>query len=240
MNDLFDDRGFLFGDGLFETIRVDRGQVRWLDLHLARLRQSGKELAFPEELIEEAVLALESTLDQKEGIWRVTVTRDGQDMAFGGSGHVHLRHRPFPELIRPRLNVMEGFFHPADLMARYKTTSYIRYVEARRRARVEGFDDALLTSPQGLIGETSAANVFIVFDGEVATPPLEGILDGVTRRGLLDEYPEIVVREIGIEELDRAREIALVSAGIGVLAARSLLGRPLDEAWSRSAQERLP
>ncbi|MFU8805398.1 MAG: aminotransferase class IV, partial [Bradymonadaceae bacterium] len=141
-----DDRGFLYGDGLFETVRVENGSIRWLDRHIDRLRSSGKALGFPEEIIDDGCACLESLVDEDPGIWRVTVTRPGQGVAFGGSGHVSIRHRPLQPIHRPTLTLAHGFFHPGDVLARHKTTSFIRYVEARRRANEAGFDNAVLTS----------------------------------------------------------------------------------------------
>ena len=105
------------------------------------------------------------------------------------------------------------------------------YVEAKRRARMDGFDDAILISSCGLVGESSAANIFVVIDGEVVTPTLQGIVSGVTRAGLLaiatQHQVSIREREVCVDELKRANEIVLVSAGVGAIAAASLLGRLL-------------
>lgn len=237
-----DDRSFLYGDGLFETVRVGPdGHIRWLKRHVERLRRSGEALGFGLESIEHGVSTLAGLVDEAPGIWRVTISRGGQGAPFGGSGGITRRHRPFCEPERPTLGLAEGFYLPDDTFAEHKTTSFIRYIEARRRAQQRGFDDAVMVSAKGLVGEASCANLVAVVDGAAITPPIRGILPGVTRAGLLDAAAArgapIEVRELSVAELRRADEVVLLSAGVGVLAARSLEGRALDDSWTRRARE---
>ncbi len=172
---------------------------------------------------------------EKPGIWRVTVSRPGVSekgvIDWGGTGGVSARYRSFVQPERPRLGVAAGFYLPADQLRLHKSTSFLTYVEAKRRARMDGFDDAILISSCGLVGESSAANIFVVIDGEVVTPTLQGIVSGVTRAGLLaiatQHQVSIREREVCVDELKRANEIVLVSAGVGAIAAASLLGRLL-------------
>ncbi|MFP4598169.1 MAG: aminotransferase class IV [Persicimonas sp.] len=240
-----DDRSYLYGDALFETVRVmEGGAVRWLDRHITRLRRSGETLGYPSEPIEDAVRRLETLPDKKPGIWRVTVPRSPEGAPFGGSSTITCRQRPYSEPKRPALGLAEGLYLPDDTLAAHKTTSFVRYIEARRRGERAGFDDALLVSADGLVGEASCANIVAVIDGRAVTPAARGILPGVTRAGILelaDAHREpIEVRELSLDELRQASEIALLSAGVGVLAAASLEGRPLAQDWTMIAQEWLP
>lgn len=240
---LNEDRSYLYGDGLFETILVPEpgiGNVRWIERHLARLRASGSALGFPSEIIEEGCEKLTLiAATEIPGIWRVTVSRPGNfgkgTVDWGGTGGVTARYRPFIEIERPRLGTADGYYLPADQLRIHKSTSFLTYVEAKRHARLQGFDDAILVSSDGLIGETSAANIFVVINGEISTPELKGIVSGVTRAGLLElaaqHQQPIQEREIHITELEGADEIILVSAGVGVISAASLLGRRLCDSW---------
>lgn len=245
-----DDRGYLYGDALFETVRVrPDGSIRWLDAHIRRLRDSGEALGFASASIEAAVEKLRALPPQKPGIWRVTLSRSGVDekghiIPFGGSGAVNLRFRAYQEPTRPALGLAPGFYLPEDRLAEHKTTSYLRSVEVRRRALLAGFDDAVMTSASGLVGEASCANLIFVRQGRAATPPLRGILPGVTRGGILRlsegaGHP-VEVREITADELQEVDEIVLLSAGVGVLAAASFRGRALDDSWAASARKWLP
>jgi len=242
------DRGFLYGDGLFETVLVVDSRVRWLDHHVARLRHSGAALGFPEDIVDEAVTALVGVEDSEDGLWRVTLTRPGRGVDYGGTGTVKVQHRPWAPRDRPRLTAALGYYFPGDIVAEYKTTSRMRYVQARRRAREAGFDDALLLSLDAgrgavIVGETTAASVFVVQDDEVVTPMASGIVRGVTRKGILEggQWGGLPVSERWVEagELDTAREIVLVNAG-GVVAAASYGDRPLDDRWASRLASELP
>jgi branched-subunit amino acid aminotransferase/4-amino-4-deoxychorismate lyase len=239
------DRSFLYGDGLFETVRVRRGgSIRWFPQHVKRILGSGRELGFPKASLHDAVEALHDFIGSQAGLWRVTISRKDSDAPFGGHGGVSTRFRAYTPPMRSHLGVAHGFYLPGDFLAEHKTTSYVRNVEARRRAISDGFDDAVMVSQDGLVGEASAANIVVVTDGAACTPPVRGILPGVTRAGVLglsEAHGEpISVRDISLDELQEADEIAMMSAGLGVLAAASFDGRELDDTWSRHVGEWLP
>lgn len=230
-----DDRGYLYGDGLFETVRVvlreGRGHVRWLDAHVARLRRSGLALGFSPTSLDDAEALLRTLPERSPGLWRLTLTRDDPAAPFGGSGSIRLRYRPWLERPRPRLGLVRGSYLPQDELARHKTTSYMRYILARRAALERGFDEALLGSSCGLVGECAAASALFWRDDRWLISPLDGLLDGVTRAGLLELMTQHAIphelRPIPLHELDTIQEIALCSAAVGVQAAASLEGRPL-------------
>ncbi|WP_158542379.1 aminotransferase class IV [Lujinxingia litoralis] len=227
-----DDRSFLYGDGLFETVRVEGGKVRRLEAHRERLRRSAAELGFGVRGIDEACDLLGRPPGQ-DGLWRVTVSRQDTSIAFGGSGQVCGRWRP-GHLARPapQLKTFQGFYLPDDRLAEHKTTSWIRSVELRRRACQAGADDGVGISRCGLVGEASAANIFVQLDQGWVTPEVRGILPGVTRGALLRHARQVGFEldeaKVTVEDLRRARAIALTSAGIGVLGAASVDGRGLE------------
>lgn len=236
------DRGYLYGDGLFETVRVrDNGTIRWLDDHIERLERSGAAFDYPEKQIERAVRKLRSLRDRKPGLWRVTVTRPGDEVPFGGTGSVTVRHRPYEPPKRPTLVCLRGFYNPADWLAEHKTTSFLQYAEARRIAQKKGYDDALLASKAGRIGEATSANIVAIIDDQPYTPPVEGILPGITRSKVIEwsrtQSNAIVERRLAISDLKRADEIALLSSGTGVIAAASLDGKKLGAQWSNKCRK---
>lgn len=240
-----DDRSFLYGDGLFETVRVqESGVIRWLDDHIERLERSGRALGFETSLIERGVKLLKTLHTRTPGVWRLTVSRggldrDGHPVPFGGSGSVSLRFRPYMPIRRPRLTLAPGFYLPDDRFAEYKTTSFIRSIEARRHAQYNGFDDAIMVSREGLVGEASCANIIVVRAGRAFTPPIRGVLPGVTRHNLLKLSRQagepIEERSIDVQELEEAEELVLLSATHGLFSAQSFQERKLDEAWCERA-----
>ena len=233
-----DDRGLLYGDALFETVAVRSGRIRWLDRHVARAWASGRALGFPDDVLERMERALRALVFEGDGLWRVTASRPGDGAPFGGGpGAVHVRRRALPTARSPRLTALSGWYWPDDPLSGHKTTSWLRWAEARRRAVARGFDDALLVGAGegATVGEASAANVFVALRGELVTPPLGGVLPGVTRAGLLEaaerEGAPLRVRPVRVSELARAESILLTSAGVGVVAAAELDGRALGNAW---------
>lgn len=228
------DRGFLYGDGLFETVRVrPSGQIRWLDAHIARLRASALALGM-DGALEQAVAALEALPNRPPGIYRVTMTRQDAAAPFGGTGCVSVRMRAYHEPAPPRLGLAHGYYLPNDPLANHKTTSYLRAIMTRRLAQAAGYDDALGVAVDGRVGEGSASSALFWLDEQWVLPPLDGLLNSVTRQGLITLMRQAklphVERPVLYGELARCAEIALCSAGIGVLAAASLCGRALEAA----------
>lgn len=227
------DRGHLYGDALFETVAVRAGASPFIDRHIARLRRSGLFLRFPPEQIERAAEELRRLSSREDGLWRVTVSRDGGDAPFGGEGAITLRHRPFFEPSAPSLTFVEGSYFPGDRSREHKTSNYLHSILARMTARERGHDDAIMISPDGVVGESPTANLlFVMSDGEVATPAIDGILPGITREVVLERSREegVVIRERRItrDEVEACEAVILLSSGVGALPARALEGRALS------------
>lgn len=225
------DRGFLYGDGLFETVRVERGEPRFLDRHCRRFQHSAKALDFPEQSVSKGLEALQSLTGRRDGLWRVTVTRPGMAGASEALGTIDVRWRDFPYATSvdgpgPTLTVVEGFYFPRYWLAEHKTTSWLRSLEARRQAVNEGFDEALMVSPDGQIGEAAAANVFLrIADGWV-TPAIEGILPGIIREVILHRGREVGIeieeRPVYVGDLQMCESLVLTSTGRLVTAVKGV------------------
>ena len=232
-----DDRGYLYGDGLFETVRVEEGRARFLKRHKKRFEKSATILGFPEDTIGEVLAALDGLAARGDGLWRVTATRPGKAVFGGGSGSIRLRNRPLPKAIEGpgiAVTVLDGFYFPGNRLAEHKTTSWIRSVEARRRAERKNFDEAVLCSADGQIGEAAAANIFVRIGGGWVTPPVDGILPGVVRAALLDEAKEsglhIEERPVYVGDFQTCESLALTSSGRLVTAVAAVDHQPLETA----------
>lgn len=221
------DRSYLYGDGLFETVRVDAAGPIALEKHVERFTRSATALGYPPICIHAGIAALHALRDVDPAIYRVTVSRDDEDAPFEGSGGVTTTTRPFREPRRPRLLGLRGWYLPGDVLREHKSTSYLRSVEARRFATNHGADDALLIDEDGFIGEASSSNVFVEMPSGLVTPPIRGVLPGVTRARVLERF-DVIVRRIHVDELAVAREVILTNAAQIAVAALDFEGRSLS------------
>ncbi|MDA8066635.1 MAG: aminotransferase class IV [Thermaerobacter sp.] len=240
-------RGFLYGDGLFETVRVAAGAVCHRRRHLERLFQAARELglALPasgelEALLQEAVRrnALAS------GVLRLTVSRGAGPRGLAPTGEesttVLLTAAPYP--YRPeqyrmgyRAVLVSGTRrNECSPLARWKTTAALDGVLAAREARAAGAQEGLLLNTRGFLAEGAVSNLFLVVGGELRTPDeASGCLPGVARavvRELAEEHG-IPVGEVPVapEDLSRAREAFLTNALLGVMPLVAVDGRPVGD-----------
>jgi aminodeoxychorismate lyase len=242
------DRGFLYGDGLFEVMGVFRGRpFRWND-HMTRLQQGAAFLKirvpFTEDELREHARQLIERNKMPEGLLRLTLSRGVGVRGYSPKGAEHptltMTLHPVPETKGgppPVWRVITASFRlPAgEALAQFKTCNKLSQVLARAEADARGADEALLLNTDGKVVEGSSSNLFWIEKETVNTPPLAaGILAGVTR---------VVVREIcrkigapvcekGITpaELRRADGVFLSLSSRGVVEA----GWLDDEALERS------
>lgn len=189
------DRGLLYGDGVFETVRAYEGHVFRLDDHLDRLERSADAIALAIPYSDEELAdAIERTLtanDRRDGLARLTVTRgDGWGLEPPDDARLTVLSRAPPEREEPLELCLEEGLPP---MPGAKTCNRLVHINARMRARARGFDDAVFVDDDRLV-EATAANVFLVEGDALATPPSPPALDGVTRRTVLEVCDRIGIR----------------------------------------------
>lgn len=202
---------------LFETVLVEDGRIRLLDRHLVRLRRSG---AAPKQVT--AVRALAETWRRTAG--RPTLVRFDVVAGSGVSSRARTPGPPSPV----RLATVPGF-DPADGSRERKLAARGWAEEAEDLARAAGADEPLLVSTAGRVGETSRAS-FFAFDatGRIVTPPVRGLLPGVTREWALGAAAA-VEHELTADELAGVRAAFLTTAGRGVVPVAAIDGRALGE-----------
>lgn len=208
------DRGFLYGDSVYEVLRTYSGRPFALDLHLERLARSAASIAMDLPvglgvLAQEIALGLESAANPESYI-RVVVTRGageiGLDPALAENPRRVVIVRPLvsPDpalyaggasvaLVGPTRTAAEG----AGARGNPKTGNYLPNIMALRHAKQKGAYEALLVDSSGHVIEGSSSNVFVVEHGVVRTPPVSGILEGITRRHVLE-----VARAAGIPTVE--------------------------------------
>lgn len=218
-----DDAGFLFGDGLFETLRVDSGRARDIEAHLDRLlaglRRIRIELPEDRSALHRAVAEISEAAPRPAARLRITVTRGS-----GGSPTRLIATAPYepPErnLYRGGVTVQLLLQYRIDSdapLAGLKSLSYQVNRLALRQAETEGAYEALLLNERGRLVEGSRSNVALVFPDGVVTPPVsDGCLPGTVRRRLL-EKGAITEEPLSPEDLAMAGEVLLMNSLIGVL-----------------------
>lgn len=223
------DRGFLLGDGVFETLRSYRGRPFQLREHLARLRDSCKAayLPFPDGLEAAVDAVVRANRPQEDVAVRITVTRGpgSRSASPRGAGPPTVLVTATPVTVPPeayargvRLATARRRRLPADTLdPAMKTTNYLVNVVARAEAEQAGADDALFLDEDGMVVEATQANVFAVFGPRLATPPLaSGCLPGVTRALVLRLATEAALvaeeRPLAPEELHEADEVFLTGS----------------------------
>ena len=237
------DRGFLLGDGLFETMRVVGGKPFRFAQHLERLARGADFLKIkypftPNEL-EKFSGQLIGQNKMPDAILRLTLTRGpgGRGYAPNSEGRptVVMTLHPSPRLEIPvEWNLVTSSFRipAADPLASFKTTSKILHVMARAEAAEKGADEALLINTNGEVAETASGNLFWVHDDTICTAPAEcGVLPGVTRAVVLEICQALGLetnrRTIKSEALRNSAGIFVTQSALGIVPVATFDGRPV-------------
>jgi branched-chain amino acid aminotransferase len=255
------DRGFLFGDSVYETVGTNRGRLVFLDDHLDRLARSAERIYLRLPPRDEIVRAVHDTLaaaENPESRVRIIVTRgDGTvdlDPAAAGQPRLVVIVQP---LGGPSSEVYEKGAEaeivsvtrnsPRAIDPAVKSGNYLNNVlamgEARRRR--PSAQEAILCAANGSVAEGATSNVFAVVDGQVRTPALEvGILDGVTRGKVLAlaRTNSIMCHEVSFmspDELRQSDEIFLTSSVRSVLPVTRVDGQVLGDGEPGAVTRRL-
>lgn len=228
------DRGFLYGDGIFDTLRAYDGIPFCLEDHYDRLFYSAEKLDLRIELnsgaLKEIIIELLQRNGLKEASVRTTVTRGKHsgDLSFISTSPstVLVVAKPVRDMEKEQKSgisaaLVHGVGNPVEL-ARHKIVSYLPYLYAREMARRAGCREAILVDNSGTILEAATGNVFIVIGGQVITPPLTaGILPGIARKTVLELLTSIGLtaheEPLAVKDLDKANEIFITNSIVEVL-----------------------
>lgn len=243
------DRGFVFGDGVYEGLRAFRGHVRAIDRHAKRLRESLASARIDFDAAELGPLS--------DGLLRANGLKDAfiyWQITRGTPAPGHpVRARTPEKSVRPTVfgfalerPPIERCLEPGTTTAsvvedlrwhrgRVKAISLLGNVMAAMEARESGAEDAIFVR-DGLVAEATATNVLLAIPTgrgtfEIVTPSLDSvsILAGVTRDLLLEHVPEIVERPVRIEELRRANEILLCGTNTMIASVLMLDGTAVGD-----------
>ncbi|MBI5125148.1 MAG: aminodeoxychorismate lyase [Planctomycetes bacterium] len=231
------DRGFLYGDGVFETLRSYNGRPFLIEDHLQRLASSAQVLGIP---LRYGLEGLRSAVENLLRLNRLTDALIRVTLSRGESPHYGLQP---PETPQPTLIIQTHPFrpHPEESyrqgvrlaisayrrsttcpLARHKTANFLAGIMARQEAArrwhsTQGVQDALFLNTEGQVCEATVSNIFMVESGRVVTPSLQAnILPGITRKKVLEicQGEGITASEelFGTERLFQANEVFLTNS----------------------------
>lgn len=238
------DRGFLLGDGVFETMAAREGKIVFADLHFGRLVRGTKALGITIPYsVADLKAAVTSLLNETEGAAqeriavRLTITRGTGPRGLTPSPDaiptVLITSAPSPAAIQSvSAIVATGRRNEFSPTANLKTLTYLDQVLARREAESAGAEDAILLNTQGKVACATAANLFLWDSNTLITPPLsDGCLDGTVRRKVLEiaEQTSIAAFEESItpSTLMNVESAFLTNSLVGLQPLSSIDGRSL-------------
>jgi branched-chain amino acid aminotransferase len=241
------DHGLLYGDGVFEGIRIYAGKVFRLHEHIERLYESARHILLeipwsPQKMVEEVQRTVEAN-QKKEGYIRLVVTR--------GIGTLGLdpHNCSSPQIIvivddislYPARVYEEGMevitssiirSHPNTISPRVKSLNYLNNILAKIEAHRAGVPEAIMLNHVGEVAECTGDNIFLVKHGLLRTPPINaGILEGVTRDAIIElaQAAGITVQEIPLTRHDvyTADELFLTGTGAEIVPVVKVDGRSI-------------
>ncbi len=187
------DRGFLYGDGLFETIRIHGERPFLWEWHMKRLTSGTDFLRIPLLQSNESLLSQVNELTDRnnspESIARITISRGASERGYGVSGNEQptllITQHPLPAPSNKPISVVttKALVTAGDPLTKIKTANKLTSILAKQEATEKRADDGLILNNHGHVVETSSANLFWVKEGTLRTPPIEdGVLPGITRQ----------------------------------------------------------
>ena len=241
------DHGLLYGDGIFEGIRVYARRIFRLEQHLDRLYDSAKALALEIPLdraaMTEALRATVKANEKENGYIRLVVTRGVGDLGLDPTKCpkasviiIVTDIQVYPaELYQRGIKVITSATRQVSHEAidpRVKSLNYLKNVLAKIDATRAGAQEAILLNAEGFIGECTADNLFVVKSGALITPSAQdGALEGITRGALLELAGEarIPAREQRLTRYDvyTADECFLSGTGAEVMPIAEVDGRKI-------------
>ena len=231
------DHGLTVGDGVFETMRTIRREPFGVTRHLRRLRASAAGLGLDlDRSDDELRTALDETIHAHGGDElrvRLTVT-GGPGPAGSGRGDAPpttmvVAGPLAPVAVTTSAITVDWPRNERAALVGLKTTSYAENVIALAAAKKRGATEALFANTVGELCEGTGSNVFVVVDGEVATPPVSsGCLAGITRE-LVVERGDAVERDLPMDVLEVADEVFLSSSTRDLQAVSHIDGRPVGD-----------
>lgn len=226
------DSSFLYGIGLFETMRADNGKVFRLQDHLARLNASARTLSiqnrFTDQQIEDAISRLLQANELTQARLRLSISNGPIQPDGKPATHLLITAAPLtaypPEYYQKGIRVIltDWRQNPKDPYCGHKTTCYGPRLMALRDAHAKLAAEALWFTTENFLAEGSISNVFLVKDSRLYTPPLDTpVLPGIARKTVLELAEQLrlecLQQPLRIDDLLAAQEVFLTNVIMQVL-----------------------
>ena len=242
------DHGFLYGNGLFETMRAYKKRVFRIEHHLQRLFFSLDYLKFPIPFtfgsVKEAIYKTVEANKLEDAYVRLNVTRgEGAtvpDPATCKTPNLIIITREYvsysPALYQNgyRGKVVSVKTSPDSPSANMKTLNFLNHIIAKMEAKEAGFNEGIMVNTEGFITEGTVSNIFMVKDGSLSTPAKEmGLLPGITRQAVLEiaEAKQMQAEEgkITLNKLLEADEAFLTNSLVEIMPLVEVDGHPVGK-----------
>jgi branched-subunit amino acid aminotransferase/4-amino-4-deoxychorismate lyase len=229
-------RGFKYGDGLFESMRMTGGKLNFAELHADRLQAGMSALKmdggilFDEYFLKQKTAELCKKNKLKDNVrFRLSVYRDADGLytpESNKSGYVleaSAVQESGYELNKKGLiiNVYDEITKPVNKLSNYKTSNSLLFVMAGLYKKQHRLDEAFILNQNGFLCESISSNVFVVYDKQIYTPALsEGCIAGVMRNIVMQTAKangiSIIEAQINPEVLNEAEEVFITNATSGI------------------------
>ena len=243
------DHGLLYGDGVFEGIRVYNGRIFELGAHIRRLYESAKVIRLEVPMSrDELISATEKTVEANgvvDGYIRLVVTRGIGDLGLGPlnckeavlfiiADNIQLYPEELYETGMKVVSATTVRNHPLAIPPQVKSLNYLNNILAKIEALDNDVPEAIMYNHEGYVAEATGDNVFIVRDGVIYMPPVEaGALEGVTRNIVIRlakaENIEVVEKNLTRFDLYVCDEFFLTGTAAEVIGIVEIDGRVIGD-----------
>jgi branched-chain amino acid aminotransferase len=247
------DHGFLYGDGVYETIRSYGSRIFMRDQHLARLRRSAEAIGLTipisehrwPALLHEAMARNDVGNERADAYLRITISRGAGDIGLDPSLcptptvviMAKPLHPPPPEYYRVGVKLIVANTRrnlPSALSPQIKATNFLNNILAKREAIAADAFDSILLNWESHVTECTVSNLFFVRTGRLCTPALAcGLLDGITRDIVISlaRESQIPIDEgyFGIEAIHQADECFLTNTSMEVMPVTMVDGHAVGK-----------
>lgn len=252
-------RGFKYGDGIFESMRMMRGELKFAELHSERIRKGLKLLKmdswshvdtwFIREKVEELVRRNKTGQDARI---RLTAFRDGEGLYNPSANNMGFvleasKLDDSSYILNDKgliIDVYDEITKPVNILSNLKTCNSLIYVLAGIFKNQNSLDEVIVLNNNGFLCEAMSCNVFVVYDRKLYTPALsEGCIAGVMRQVIIklakENNIELVEAQINPDILNEADEVFLTNAARGIQWVMGYNGKRYFNEISRFLNEKL-